>query len=73
MLYTFNYSKLRGKIREHGYTQEEVAKKLNVAPATLSLKLNNASEFSQSEIQELCSFLDISGAEVSDYFFSCIV
>ncbi len=70
MTYMFDYSKLRGKIREHGFTQEGLAKELNVAPATLSLKLNNASEFTQSEIREICGLLNISGKEISDYFFS---
>lgn len=69
-MYIFDYSKLRGKIRENGLTQEELAKELSVAPATLSLKLNNASEFSQSEIRDMCEILNITGAELSDYFFS---
>ncbi len=73
MVYTFNYNKLRGKIRECGLTQEDVAKKINVAPATLSLKLNNASEFTQSEIRDICDLLNISGIELSDYFFACVV
>ena len=73
MTYVFDYSKLRGKIRERGFTQEGLAKELNVAPATLSLKLNNSSEFPQSEIRDMCKILKISGKELSDYFFSCKV
>ncbi|MEE3451844.1 MAG: DUF739 family protein [Acutalibacteraceae bacterium] len=71
--YRFNYNKLRGRIRETGLTQEEVAKQINVNPATLSLKLNNASEFTQSEIRSICDLLDISGRDLSDYFFTCLV
>lgn len=71
--YRFNYNKLRGRIREVGLTQEEVAKQINVNPATLSLKLNNASEFTQSEIRSICDLLDISGRDLSDYFFTCLV
>ena len=71
--YRFNYNKLRGRIRENGLTQEEVAKQINVNPATLSLKLNNASEFTQSEIRSICDLLDISGRDLSDYFFTCLV
>lgn len=67
--YRFNYNKLRGRIRETGLTQEEVAKQINVNPTTLSLKLNNASEFTQSEIRSICDLLDISGRDLSDYFF----
>ena len=68
--YRFNYNKLRGRIRETGLTQEEVAKQINVNPTTLSLKLNNASEFTQSEIRSICDLLDISGRDLSDYFFT---
>lgn len=71
--YRFNYNKLRGRIRENGLTQEEVAKQINVNPTTLSLKLNNASEFTQSEIRSICDLLDISGRDLSDYFFTCLV
>lgn len=71
--YRFNYNKLRGRIRETGLTQEEVAKQINVNPTTLSLKLNNASEFTQSEIRSICDLLDISGRDLSDYFFTCLV
>lgn len=71
--YRFNYNKLRGRIRETGLTQEEVAKQINVNPATLSLKLNNASEFTQSEIRSICELLNISGHDLSDYFFTCQV
>ena len=73
MTYAFNYNKLRGRIKENGLTQEDLAKFINVNPATLSLKLNNASEFTQSEIRNICDLLGISGQEVSDYFFTRMV
>lgn len=73
MEYEFNYNKLRGKIRECGLTQEDLAKKINVAPTTLSLKLNNSSEFTQSEIRAICTLLNISGTELESYFFTCAV
>lgn len=73
MVYKFDYRKLRGRIREKGLIQEEIAKKIKVAPATLSQKLNNASEFTQSEIFELCDILEINHEELSDYFFAEVV
>lgn len=70
MEHTFNYGRLRGRMRELGITQEEAASKINITPTTFSLKLNNASEFSQSEIRRLCDFLAIPAAQIPDYFFS---
>ena len=69
MEYTFSYSRLRGRLRELGITQEDAAKKINITPATVSLKLNNASEFSQCEIRKLCDLLAIPPEQISEYFF----
>lgn len=65
----FDYSKLRGKIREKGYTQEEIAKKIGIDKSTLSLRLNNQSLFIQDEIFEMVKILDISAEEIKPYFF----
>ena len=46
----FDYSKLRGKIKEVFGTQDKFAKALGISRATLSLKLNNISEFTQQEM-----------------------
>lgn len=37
----FDYSKLKGRMREKGVTQEEIANSIGVNKSTLSLKLNN--------------------------------
>ena len=50
MILAFDYSKLRGKIKEVFGTQDKFAKALGISGATLSLKLNNISEFTQQEM-----------------------
>ena len=47
----YNYSKLLGRIKECGYTQERLAKEINKSEYTISAKINNRGFFSQAEIQ----------------------
>lgn len=65
----FNYNKLRGRIKEKGYTQEDIAKKIGIAESTFSLRLNNQSLFIQDEINEIIKILDIPAEEIKPYFF----
>lgn len=66
----FDYNKLRGRIREKCYTQEEFAKKIGIGYVSLSKRLNNQLEFSSSEIFNSCDVLEIPEDQVSDYFFT---
>lgn len=66
----FNYSKLLGRIRELGFTQERVAFDIGIGSDTLSKKLNNKSSFSTKEVVAICQLLDISKAEIGAYFFA---
>ena len=66
----FNYSKLRGQIREMGITQEQIAVKIGAGEATLSKKLNNKCHFYQPEIAKICDILNIADEEVGLYFFT---
>ncbi|HNX65126.1 MAG TPA: DUF739 family protein [Oscillospiraceae bacterium] len=65
----FDYSKLRGKIKEKFKTQAEFAKELGISSASLSEKLNEKSDFTHTEIALSCEKLSISMNEVHDYFF----
>ena len=65
----YDYSKLRGKIREVFKTEYNFAISMNLSKATISAKLNNAVEFSQSEIEKACCLLEIESSEISAYFF----
>lgn len=67
---TFDYSKLRGKIREVCRTQESYAEKLGIGYVSLSKRLNNQLEFSSSEIYKSCRVLKIPVSQIPDYFFT---
>lgn len=66
----YNYSKLRGKIREVYGKQVEFARAMGMSPATLSKKLNNRADFSRAEIDRACELLHIPLEEVPLYFFA---
>ena len=66
----YNYSKLLGRIRECGLTQEQLAKAIDKDKSTLSAKLNNQFSFKQEEMDNICRVLDISNDEIGDYFFA---
>lgn len=67
----YDYSKLRGKIREVYGTQEAFACAMDMSPATLSKKLNNVTDWSRAEIDRACELLHIPLEEVPLYFFTC--
>ena len=69
----FDYSKLLGRIRECGYTQTTLAKKIGINPSTMSEKLNNKFRFSVKEIGAIRKALNIHKSEIGDYFFDEIV
>lgn len=66
----FDYSKLKGKMKEKGLTQEDVAKHINRGKSTFCLKLNNQSLFVQDEISEIIKLLEIPAEEIKEYFFT---
>lgn len=66
----FNYSKLLGRMKERGFTQEKLADCIRIAPTTLNAKLNNKGNFTTSEIARICKVLEISKDEIGVYFFA---
>ena len=66
----FDYSKLLGRIKEYGFTQERIASEVGMSVSTLSFKLNNKASFSQKEIIKICYLLEIEFAEIGVYFFT---
>lgn len=65
----YDYSKLRGRIREKLETQYNFANALGLSNATVSNKLNGLGEFSQEEIMKALSVLDLDLDDIKDYFF----
>ena len=66
----FNYSKLLGRIRECGFTQEQLAKAIGIHKGTLSAKLNSQNYFTSAEIIARCKVLKIAIEDISLYFFA---
>ena len=65
----FDYSKLRGKIKEKFGSEIKLSKKMELSPTSISYRLNNKVEFSSSEMYKLITLLDVPGSEIKDYFF----
>lgn len=66
----FDYSKLLGRIKECGFTQETLAKHIGIAESTMCLKLNNKANFRHIEIFLVCEALKIEVCEIGTYFFT---
>lgn len=66
----FDYSKLKGKIREVFGTQENFAVAMLLSPVSLSAKLNNKVPFTQAEINKACELLGIALEFIPVYFFT---
>ena len=66
----FNHSKLLGKIRECGFTQEQLAKAIGISKNTFSAKINNQFYFTAKEIYAICEVLNILKSEIGEYFFT---
>lgn len=59
----YNFDKLKGKIKEIFGTQNDFAIAMEMAPNTLSAKLNNQFEFSSKEISKAIELLEIKSVE----------
>lgn len=66
----FDFSKLRGRIKEIYGTQTAFAVAMLMNDATLSNKLNNNVEFSPKEIIRACILLHIDNKDINTYFFT---
>ena len=70
MRYKYDYSKLLGRIKECGFTQEQLAKSIGKNKSTINAKINNQGSFAQEEMDDICRVLNISDNEIGDYFFN---
>ena len=67
---TWNYNKLKGRIKEKCGTQDAFAAQIGIGRVSLSQRLNNLLEFSQDEIFKSCDVLEIDQSEIPVYFFT---
>lgn len=68
----FDFSKLRGRIKEKLRYESAFAEKIGISQASLSSKFNNKSDFTASEISKASDkdVLDIPLNELGEYFFT---
>ena len=66
----FDYSKLLGRMKECGYTQEKLANAIGITKSTLNQNLKNKANFNHPEMQKICKVLNITGEEVYVIFFT---
>lgn len=66
----YDYSKLLGKIKEFGYTQETFAKVIGISECSLNLTLNNKRDFRQDEILRAAEALHVPAEDYHSYFFA---
>lgn len=67
---SYDYGKLRGRIKEKCGTQDAFSEKLGIGRVSLSQRLNNQLEFSQDEMLKSCDILEIPRDEIPIYFFT---
>lgn len=65
----YDYSKIKGRIRECCSTQSDFAKVLDISDTSLSNKLTNKTPFTQDEIMKSIEFFKLTSAETFEYFF----
>lgn len=71
--YDYDYSKLKGKLREKALVYKTFAKILGLSETSVSERLNNNAQFTQEEMEKTMLFLEIPLEEVEHYFFTHIV
>lgn len=69
----YDYSKLRGRIKEKFSTQAEFSKYIKLSEVSVSNKLNNVVDWGQEEMEKAISALDIPHSEIHQYFFTHLV
>lgn len=66
---TFDYRKLRGRIKEKFATEQTFANAMGLGRVSLSGRLNNKMQFTQQEIRRAHEVLEIPACEIPTYFF----
>lgn len=66
----YNYSKLKGKIRELDMTLKDFAKKIGISEQTLNLRFQNKRPFRQQEIEKAMILFDEPIENIHIYFFT---
>lgn len=65
----FDYSKLKGYMKEKEITQEKLSKKSNISITTINQNLKLGRPFRVENIIEIAKALNIAPTDISYYFF----
>ena len=65
----YDYSKLKGRIREYFGTQDSFAESLDLSTTSMTSKLSGKVRFTQDEIYYAIQRLNIKPEELMDIFF----
>ena len=65
-----NTNKIKGRLRELGLTQFDVAKSLKISQSTANQKINNTRCFTLEEANDLAKLMDIMPCDFGEYFFT---
>ncbi len=68
--YDYDYSKLKGKLREKGYTYKNFAYILGISETSVSERMNNNAQFTQEEIGITVANLGIDSSKIKEFFFT---
>jgi hypothetical protein len=66
----FDFSKLRGRIKEKFGSEAKFADAMDLSTSGLSGRLNNNVPWRTEEIPRACELLDIPAADIALYFFT---
>ncbi len=64
-----NTNKLKGRITEKGYTLSEFSEIIGMSRPSMRKRINALADFKLSELERICEVLEISKAEIGEYFF----
>lgn len=66
----YDYSKLLGRMKEKGFTQESLAKQLGISACSLNFSLKNKRDFKQEEMLKACEILGIPTSQLPEFFYA---
>ena len=70
---SYDYRKLRGRIREKFGTQAEFSRNIGLSEVSVSNKLNNVVDWGQDEMESEIVALEIPLSDIHSYFFTHVV
>lgn len=65
-----NSSKLKGRIAEKGFTLSSLSEAVHISRPCLRKRIEGVADFRASEIQNMCTVLEIPQNEMCNYFFT---